>query len=264
MRVFVEGVGLLGPGLASWREGREVLAGRAPYAHAPTAVPASELLPPAERRRAGIPVKLALAVGREAFVAAGRDPAATPAVFTSSSGDGEILHRICETLATPQREVSPTSFLNSVHNVAAGYWSIATQCREASTSLCVYDASFTAGLLETATQVAVEHGPVALIAYDQPYPEPLRTARPVGEKLAVALVLAPQATPRTLARLEVEFVARAASETGMPDRALEAVRLANPAARSLPLLAALAGAGASQVLLRYLEASHLSIAVAPC
>jgi hypothetical protein len=92
----------------------------------------------------------------------------------------------------------------------------------------------------------------------------LRTARPVGEKLAVALVLAPQATPRTLARLEVEFVAHAASETGMADRALEAVRLANPAARSLPLLAALAGAGARQVLLRYLEASHLSIAVAPC
>jgi hypothetical protein len=30
------------------------------------------------------------------------------------------------------------------------------------------------------------------------------------------------------------------------------------------LLAALAGAGARQVLLRYLEASHLSIAVAPC
>jgi hypothetical protein len=80
----------------------------------------------------------------------------------------------------------------------------------------------------------------------------------------VALVLAPQATPRTLARLEVEFVARAASETAMAERALEAVRLANPAARSLPLLAALAGSSARQVVLRYQHASHLAIVVAPC
>src|SRR5207237_7307321 len=170
-----------------------------PYAYSPTVVPPTELLPAAERRRAGMPVKLALAVGREGFLDAGCDPAITAAVFSSSSGDGEILHRICEALATPAREVSPTSFLSSVHNVAAGYWSIATQCREPSTSLCVYDASFTAGLLEAATQVAVERRPVVLVAYDQPYPEPLRTARAVSEKFAVALLLTAHATPRSLA-----------------------------------------------------------------
>src|SRR5438477_294454 len=77
--------------------------------------------------------------------------------------------------------------------------------REASTSLCAYDASFTAGLLETASQVAVERRPVVLVAYDQPYPEPLRTARAVSEKFAVALLLTAQATPRSLATLELEF-----------------------------------------------------------
>jgi hypothetical protein len=227
-------------------------------------VPASELLPAAERRRAGVPVKLALAVGREAFLEAGRDAAVTPAVFTSSSGDGEILHRICEVLATPAREVSPTSFLNSVHNVAAGYWSIGMQCRQASTSLCVHDASFTAGLLETATQVAAEGQPIALIAYDQPYPEPLRSARPVREKFAVALVLAPEVSQRSIACLEVEFRAHAAAETPMADAALEAVRVGNPAARSLPLLASLAGGREGRVVLPYLDAGHLSVAVAPC
>ena len=264
MRVFVEGVGLLGPGLSSWRAGREILAGREPYAYSPTVVPPTELLPAAERRRAGMPVKLALAVGREGFLDAGCDPAITAAVFSSSSGDGEILHRICEALATPAREVSPTSFLNSVHNVAAGYWSIATQCREPSTSLCVYDASFTAGLLEAATQVAVERKTVALIAHDQPYPQPLHAARPIGEKFAVALILAPAASRRSLATVEVRFAPAARTETRMSSDQLETVRAGNPAARSLPLLAALARGARDDVALAYLDGCHLSVTVAPC
>jgi len=66
--------------------------------------------PPAERRRYPIPVKLALAVGQEAFQNAGRDAANTATVFTSSSGEGETLHQMCEALASAEREVSPTRF----------------------------------------------------------------------------------------------------------------------------------------------------------
>jgi len=73
MRVFVEGVGLLGPGLQSWNAARRVLTGEEPFRSASTVIVASELLPPAERRRTPVPVKLALAVGQEAFQNAGRD-----------------------------------------------------------------------------------------------------------------------------------------------------------------------------------------------
>lgn len=264
MRVFVEGVGLLGPGLNGWRNSREVLVGRQGYAGAATVVPPPELLPAAERRRAGMPVKLALAAGREAFLDAGCDPAITAVVFSSSSGDGDILHRMCEALATPEREVSPTHFMNSVHNVAAGYWSIATQCREASTSLCVYDASFTAGLLEAAVQVSVERKPVGLIAHDQPYPEPLHTARPILDKFAVAMILAPSASRRSLATLELRLGADARGETRMPEPQLESVRCGNPAARSLPLLQALARGGRDDLVLPYLDGCHLAVTVAPC
>ena len=264
MRVFVEGIGLLGPGLCGWQTSRRVLAGNEAYRHAPTVVTASDLLPPAERRRTGIPVKLALAVGREAFMNAGRDTTTTVTVFTSSSGDGEILHQICETLASPQREVSPTRFHNSVHNAAAGYWSIATQSREPSTSLCCYDASFTAGLLETVTQVAAERKPVALIAYDQPYPEPLHAARPIGGKFGVALVMAPEATNRSLAAIDLVFMPCSGSETRVSDHGLEAVRAGNPAARSLPLLVALARNIGENVVLQYIAGTHLRMTVAPC
>ena len=273
MRVFVEGVGLLGPGLNGWEACRPLLAGEAPYVSLPTIVAASPLLPPAERRRTGVPVKLALAVGHEAFVNAGRDPATTATVFTSSGGDGENVHEICASLATVEREVSPTRFHNSVHNAAAGYWSIATRSQEPSTSLCGYDVSFAAGLLETAVQITVDERPVALIAYDQPYPEPLHSARRIGANFGVALVLTPQATSRTFAVLDVSLVPKknrptvmtvAARPAGMTDAGLEAVRASVPAARSLPLLAALAREATEIILLDYVAGGHLRVAVAPC
>src|SRR5581483_4612177 len=264
MRAYVEGIAVLGPGLPGWEASRAVLAGTAPYRPGAAVVPPSELLPPAERRRTGLPVKLALAVGREAFLNAGRDAATTPTVFTASCGDGQNLHDMCESLASPEREVSPTRFHNSVHNAAAGYWGIATRSREASTSLCAYDASFGAGLLEAMAQVAVDGVPVALLAYDQPYPEPLHRARPIGGVFAAALVLAPERTPRAVAAIEVALEAEPASPTAMSDAELERARLTIPAARGLPLLAALARGAGATVVLDYLDGGRLRVAVEPC
>jgi hypothetical protein len=264
MRVFVEGVGLLGPGLAGWQASRALLAGSAPYVAAPTVLTASDLLPPAERRRTGTPVKLALAVGREAFGHAGRDAALSATVFTSSGGDGDNVHQICETLAVAELEVSPTRFHNSVHNAAAGFWGIASRSQEPSTSLCCYDASFAAGLLEAAVQATVDGIPVALIAYDHPYPEPLHTVRHLGPAFGVALVLTPQATSASFAALEVSLVEGMQNPTAMTDAALDELRATVPAARSLPLLSALARAAAEVVVLEYIAGNHVRVAVEPC
>ena len=264
MRVFVEGVGLLGPGLRGWEAARRVLTGEQPFCSASTVIGASDLLPPAERRRTPVPVKLALAVGQEAFENAGRDAAATATVFTSSSGEGETLHHMCEALASAEREVSPTRFHNSVHNAAAGYWGIATRSREASTSLCAYDASFTAGLVEAAAQVASWRKPVALIAYDQPYPEPLHSARPILASFGAALVLAPDATRRASATFELAVLPGNEKPTGMSDPELEKLRLGAPAARALPLLEALARKTQGDVVLDFLTEVHLRVTVSRC
>jgi hypothetical protein len=251
--------------LRDWQASRPVLAGIAAYVSSPTTVTASDLLPAAERRRTGIPVKLALAVAHEACVNAGREPATLATVFSSSSGDGETVHHIFEALALPEREVSPTRFHNSVHNAAAGYWSIATQSRQPSTSLCGHDASFAAGLLDAATQVSVDDGPVALIAYDHPYPEPLHSKRPLSGTFGVALILAPHATERTMAMLDLSWSAGAtANVSTMENPELEALRAGVPAARSLPLLAAIARNASEVLVLDYAAASHLRAAVTPC
>lgn len=264
MRAYVEGVGLIGPGLTGWPAGSAVLAGRGDYRFAPTAIPASELLPPAERRRTGIPVKLALAAGAEAFAGGRHDAGATATVFASSAGDCDNLHQMCEALATPERQVSPTRFHNSVHNAAAGYWSIAMRSRSSSTSLCCHDSSVAAGLLEAACQVASGGGPVALIAYDHPYPEPLNTARPVSASFGMALLLAPHPSDRAVAGIDVVFLPERAAATAMADAGLEALRRGVPAARGLPLLSALARGSSGTVILDYVEGTHLRVALAPC
>jgi hypothetical protein len=264
MLAYVEGVGLAGPGLRGWQASRSILAGQEPYSCAPTFVAASELLPAAERRRAGTPVKLALAAGHEAHVQAGRDAAATATVFASSSGDCDNVHHMLEALATPERQVSPTRFHNSVHNAAAGYWSIATQCRAPSTSLCCHDASFAAGLLEAVSQVLSAGAPVVLIAYDHPYPEPLNTVRPIPGDFGVAILLAPGRTERAATVVDVAFVPQEIEASRAADPGLEKLRAGVPAARSLPLLAAFARGTRETVILEYVAGTHLQVAVSPC
>jgi len=263
IEAYIEGVGLCGPGLTGWESSRAILAGVRPYVSMPAVVPPSSLLPANEQRRMVLTVKLAMAVGSEAVFHAGRDAAATPTVFTSSGGDGDTVHQILESLATPEREVSPTRFHNSVHNAPAGYWSIATRSHEPTTALCAYDASFAAGLLDAVAQANAEDRPIALIAYDLPYPEPLNTVRPIVSLFGTALVLSPRAADHSLARLTIALRRAENESTPMPDPALEKLRRGNPAARSLPLLAALARHAAETVAVEYMGGKHLMVELAP-
>jgi hypothetical protein len=220
------------------------------------------MLPPAERRRTGRVVKLALAVAWEATSSAGADPAQLPSVFSSSGSDGHICHEICQALSLASREVSPTRFSNSVHNVAAGYWSIATNSMAESNVLCAFDASCVAGLLDTMTQVAVDRHPVLFVAYDSEYPPPLHAKRPIPDALGVAMILTPDKTSGSIARIDLALTDETADRLADPE--LEALRIAIPAARALPLLRLLAMGVAGRVILDYLDVSRAALQVEPC
>src|SRR6185295_2272108 len=96
MRVFVQSVGLIGPGLAGWKTGQCVLGGLAPYHVATMPKPIPDILPPTERRRSSDAVRLAVAVAQEAMSASGMDADSVATVFASSEGDGAVTHKICE------------------------------------------------------------------------------------------------------------------------------------------------------------------------
>ncbi|GAB7545860.1 beta-ketoacyl synthase chain length factor [Cupriavidus sp. CuC1] len=258
---FIEGLGLLGPGFKDWPQGAAVLAGTLPYASEPTRLPPPAGLPPAERRRTGPCVKLALALGQQAAAVSGMDAAALPTVFSASSGDGQNYHLICEALASDDPLISPTRFHNSVHNAAAGYWGIASGAMASSNVLCARDGSFGAGLLDALCQVAVDREACLLIAYDTDYPEPLRSHRPIPDAFGVAMVLLPEPTARSLARIDVTLTDAPASR--MTDPGLERLRQGIPAARALPLLQALALGGPSEVVIDYLDDLRLRVATTP-
>jgi hypothetical protein len=260
MRVFLQGIGLCGPGLDGWQNSQPILSGAAPYVAAPTIVPVPVLLPANERRRAVPTVRLAIGVAAEAVAQSGIEAAQLASVFTSSGGDGETVHAILEVLAASEREVSPTRFHNSVHNAPSGYWTIATGCREPATSLCAFDASFAGGLLEAAALAVTSNRPSLLAAYDLPYPEPLHGVRRIEAPFGMALVLTPASTPGTIAALDI--ATSEGAPQAMDDAALEALRLGNPAARGLPLLAALARGGNGSLLLDYFPGLPVEVGVA--
>lgn len=243
--VAVCGVGLRGPGLADWASGRDSLSGRTPYATGELAKPTGACLPATERRRATVVTRLALDVASEAL--GETDPATASSVFASSGGEVEVIHGIFDQLAGKDRRLSPTAFHNSVHNAAAGYWSIASGSRHAADSLCAYDDSFGTGLAEALLRCAGGEDNVLLVAYDWPPLPPIAEFRRIGAPFAVALLLNPRPVMPGLTMLEARYRPTPPRPADMADPHLEALRLGNPAARSLPLLAAIA-AGVSTEL----------------
>ena len=258
----IQGIGLLGPGLSGWPQCLPVLRGTAPYQPQPTVIPAAMSLPPAERRRAVRIVNLALAVGQEATADAAIDRTVLPTVFASSVGDSYNCHELLQTLATADRQVSPTRFHNSVHNAAAGYWSIAVRDTAPYTTVCAYDGSFSAGLLEALSLVAIHRRAVMLVAYDTDYPSPLREKRPIGDAFAVALLLRPTQDSGTLARLACSLTNETATRMRRPE--FESLRVSAPAARALPLLELIASGQRGATNLEYLDDLSLAAAVTPC
>ncbi len=263
MQCSVLGIGVFGPGLAGWPAAQAVFSGAAKYERTDSAPPLPDLLPAAERRRATPPTRIALTAAHEALLHSGVDAENVPAVFSSSSGNPEIIHDLCTMLAAGDYQISPTRFHNSVHNAASGYYSIAVGSHRAVTTLCAFDGSGPAALLEAAVQATTSEAPVLMVCYDLPYPSPLWEARQTFDNWAVALVVAPPSSAGARAQIELADVGPAATDSTLPDPQLEAARTGNPAARLLPLVAALADADSSEVVLRQGNGRALRVRVSP-
>ena len=258
--VHVEGIAVWFARLPDWETARAVIRGERSAPDAAASRPAPTLLAPTERRRAPDTVAVALEVASRAVAASGREPASLPSVFASTHGDVAISDYMCSTLASTPALISPIKFHNSVHNAAAGYWSIGTGSYAPYTAISAYQYTFGAGLLEAATQVVSEGRPVLYVAFDIEAKGPLGTMARSRGVLGVALVLAPAASTQSKARLSLSLrnaddpVTAAAS----PAAALIAE---NALAPCLPLLEALAADEARSVSLRLSHATLLSAEV---
>jgi hypothetical protein len=261
MIVYLKGLAVTGPGFGNWDALRDHLVTGAPLDSAFVPSPQGGILPGAERRRASVTIKLAVDVAQQALQQSGMQAEDLALVFASSNGDTNTIHHICEALATPEHFVSPTRFHNSVHNAPAGYWSIASGSMQPSSSICAWNDSFAAGLVEAATQCLAENVPVLLTVFDTPFPEPLHEKTPGHQLFGVAMVL--DSNPDdSLANMTIAVDGDASlAATPMADPELESLRGDSSASRSLPLLAAFAATEAQEVILGYSGDLRLRVAV---
>jgi len=256
--IGLHAVGLLGPGLDDFETARAILAGTAPLTGDAINIPPVRLLPANERRRTTTTIRLALKVAEEATTDSDRSQLRS--VFASSSGDMDIIDRICDALTQPEPVVSPVQFHNSVHNAPAGNWSIATRNPAPATAVSGYNATVAAGLLEAATLQQCEGGEVLLTCYDVPSMETFIRVRPIHHAFAVALRLGP--VEGATWRLQMDLKGPATADRCGADE-LEALRESNPAARALPLLEQLARGTAGHVTLDAPLGRSLSIRIEP-
>lgn len=239
-RVFIDGIAFWAPRLPGWDHARQAFLGRSAALEEPARRPSPSLLPATERRRAPDTVAISLEVAASACEAASLDPAATPSVFASTHGDLAISDYMCETLASNPALISPTRFHNSVHNAAAGYWTIATGCRAPYTAISAYTFTFGAGLLETIVQAITGDSAVLYVAYDISARGPMTTVVKSDGLIAAGLVVAPcrSAASRLSVSWEVA-TGPAAAATRAQDADLDLVQF-NAMATSIPFLVALA------------------------
>lgn len=244
LTAHIESIGFWTNGLPSWDAARTFVATGVQPEGAP-GKPSPQLLPPNERRRAPESVAVALEVALSACQAAGRDPASLPSVFTSTHGDLSITDYVCATLATDPLAMSPTKFHNSVHNAAAGYWTIGAGCFEAATAISAYDGSFAEGLVEALAQLAAGAEAVLLVGYDTGASGPLCSIHDCTGLLGGALLLTRDGTGP---RLSVAYADGEAEAQPGGDGALGRHAGGNAMAPMLPLFDALASGGDRVVL----------------
>lgn len=257
IEIDIIGAGIATPGIPDWTalqavaDGGELMADTSP--------PPSTLLSTRERRRAPATVKLSFAAAEQACAMAGMPPERPAAVFSSAMGDLEINDYMCRTLAANPHELSPTRFHNSVHNGAAGYWSIGTGSRGDVTAISAWRDSVIAGLFESVTRLASSEEPVLLVVYDDCARGPFRELWPTRHPFAAAVLMASKSTNSSaLAGLQVTPAIGPDQHSDLPVSLNK--RIAdNPSARILPVLTMIAGDRPTNVTLAAEHGSGLRL-----
>jgi hypothetical protein len=167
-----------------------------------------------------------------------------------------------------------------VYNAAAGYWSIASRCQAAATTVCAGEQSFAAGLIEACAQVCSTGEHVLYAAFDTPFLPSLDAFGLRYQPFACALLLGPQRMSPPSARCgTIDHWQIAAAAEGdewsalngtapekaasQPSRALADFFAGNASAAVLPLLAAIAMQEPKKIGLPYLDDAALELSYAP-
>jgi hypothetical protein len=189
------------------------------------------VLPPLMRRRTSLATRMAVTAAGRACDKAAVDPD-MPAIFVSAVGEMRITDQLCQAIAQQSFPLSPTQFHNSVHNTAAGYWSIAIGSMHSMQAMGGMQDGFALGLLEAWCQINMGVQRLLLVCYDEEMPEALLPDYH-WQSCAVAMVLGVEQTNRP--SISKPWQVSTESKNHRPFNA------ANPAFEAFALLQALQG-----------------------
>lgn len=153
----------------------------------------SALLSPRVRRRMSVATKLSIAAGERACSDAGVEADSLPCIFASIAGEIKVTDVLCRAIAKHELPVSPTQFHNSVHNTAAGYWSMTTKNKHPMQAIAAGENTFFAALMESMMQLEAGAAQVLLVCYEEQAPEPLVNNQPFSD-CAIGFVLSKDTT----------------------------------------------------------------------
>lgn len=141
------------------------------------------------QRAISLMCRMAVQVVHDATAHAELDISEVATVFGSSHGEMQIAIDQMVMMQDGEGRLSPARFKNSVHNTAAGLFSIAAKNRGFTTAIAAGDHTFSLALLEGACLVASGEAQHAVVCTsDEALPEPLDRCAKV-EALAAAVVL---------------------------------------------------------------------------
>ncbi|NOX28266.1 MAG: beta-ketoacyl synthase chain length factor [Gammaproteobacteria bacterium] len=231
------GLGAWGPGFENWQQLSKLLSGDTSNPAIGQRTPKPDIIPANERRRSPLAVRMAVETSWQACQAANIDPKQLNCVFVSSLGDTQLSDYICSTLASEHKQLSPTKFHNSVHNAAAGYWSISTGCMKSTNSLAGFNESVSLTLLEAMSQCVVEHCSTLITFYDVPSSKILGDIYPNDEAFSASLIITPNDKKEDGLNLNAEVIETVSSWPNMQFPApLQACYEHSPTARILAIL----------------------------
>jgi len=187
----------------------------------------ASVLAPMVRRRTSMATRVAITAAGRACTAAGIGNK-LPAIFVSCVGEMQVTDKLCRAITKQEYPLSPTLFHNSVHNTAAGYWSMATGSMASMQAMGALDDSLALGLLEAWCQLQTVTKQVLLVVYDEAMPEQLLPDYN-WKACAFALVLDRETRDRPLIHRPIQAT--------VPDPALPDIDFParNPAMAALPL-----------------------------
>lgn len=264
LRCSVIGVGAWGPGFNNWAELKDSLVSQHDSQSLKTIPPKPEVIPANERRRSPLPVKIAVETSWQALQQAQVSAADVACVFGSGLGDTEITDYMCRVLTTDLKQLSPTKFHNSVHNAAAGYWTISTHCMKSANSVAAYHETAALCLLEGISQAVYQDDYMLITLFDTQAHSVYSDIFSCRQDFAAAILLSPRIEQNALADLSISLQEGTCALPPISCAHLQTLYETNPAAKILKLLETLIPQNieAQDFDLPLSPSSHLKIEIA--